>query len=289
MTERGYPGSLSVLQRLRGLFGGGERDSLAQMLQDRDGEVVPLAAERRKMIERVIAFDSKLVTDVMAPRADIVGVDATVLLEELMNVFATGGHSRLPVYRGDLDDPIGMVHIKDLVEAWTKPDLNRKNTVASLVRKVIYVPPAMAVTDLLLTMQAERIHMALVIDEFGGTDGLVTIEDLVEEIVGEIHDEHDEEADAPRLIEIKPGVYEAGARLDIDQVEQLTGLSFAEEDEEIDTLGGLVFTLAGRVPHRGEIISHKAGIDFEILDADVRRVRKILIRLKNPPTPTKEA
>ena len=289
MTERGVPGSISVLQRLRSFFGGKERDSLAQMLQEKHGEVVPLAAERREMIERVIAFDSKLVMDVMAPRADIVGVDSTVTFEELMTAFAAGGHSRLPVYRGDLDDPIGMVHIKDLVEAWTKPDLDRTNTVASLVRKVIYVPPAMAVTDLLLMMQDERIHMALVIDEFGGTDGLVTIEDLVEEIVGEIHDEHDEEADAPRLIEIKPGVYEAGARLDIDQVEHLTGLSFAEEDEEIDTLGGLVFTLAGRVPHRGEIISHKAGIDFEILDADVRRVRKILIRLKSPPTPAKEA
>ncbi len=207
------------VQRLIGLLGGGkQRDALAAMLQDTHGESSELTLERREMIERVIAFDGKQVVDVMAPRADVIGVEATTSLEELMKTFAAAGHSRLPVYRGDLDDPIGMVHIKDLVEVMVQPEKERPQTVAALVRKTLYVPPSMPVTDLLIRMQADRIHMALVIDEFGGTDGLVTIEDLVEEIVGEIHDEHDEEEDAPIFLEIQPGVFEAGARLEIEQL-----------------------------------------------------------------------
>ena len=268
-----------------GLFGGERRrDALSRALQSGDG-FEGLSVERRDMLERVLKFDSIAVEDVMIPRADIVAIDEDISVTELLRVFSEAGHSRLPVYRGDLDDPRGMIHIKDLVGILADPSEaeNKHCPLADIVRKLLYVPPSMPVTDLLLKMQARRIHMALVIDEFGGTDGLVTIEDLVEQIVGEIRDEHDDEDDP--VLRAKDGnSWLANARVPLEDLEQETGLSLAVEEDDIDTLGGLVFFLAGHIPARGEIIRHSAGLEFEVIEADPRRIRKLLIRRINPDT-----
>lgn len=234
---------------------------------------------RREMIERVIAFDEKRVFDVMLPRADIAAVDIDTSLPELIQLFSEAGHSRMPVYRGDLDDPVGMVHIKDLIGTIAQNGNSKANSdgLKKILRKIVYVPPSMRVVDLFLRMQASRIHMALVIDEYGGTDGLVTIEDLVEEIVGEINDEHDED-DGPMVVERKGGGWEADARVELDELASIIGTSFSDTEDDVDTLGGLVFALAGRVPLRGEVINHPQGFEFEVADADVRKIRKLRIR-----------
>ncbi|MEE2690130.1 MAG: hemolysin family protein [Pseudomonadota bacterium] len=236
---------------------------------------------RREMIERVMAFGEKRVYDVMAPRADIVAVDVDTPLDELIRSFAEAGHSRMPIYRGDLDDPIGMVHIKDVVGLIADPDAAKTAdgpVLKKIRRDVLYVPPSMRITDLLLKMQASRIHMALVIDEYGGTDGLLTIEDLVEEIVGDINDEHDEDA-APIITPRAGGGWDADARVELDEFEAATGVKLETEDEEVNTLGGVVFSLAGRVPQRGEVIADEAaGLDFEVMEADARKVRRLRIR-----------
>ncbi|MEL7240214.1 MAG: hemolysin family protein [Planctomycetota bacterium] len=242
----------------------------------------------------MIALGDRRVEDVMAPRADIVAIDVDTPMRELLTAFANGGHSRMPVYRGDLDDPIGMVHIKDVVGALAKENQNQDKSdilsepdappLQALRREVLYAPPSMGVTDLLLRMQASRIHMALVIDEFGGTDGLVTIEDLVEEIVGEINDEHDED-DAPMVKTHPSGGWEADARVELEAFAEAAGvvIELGDDADEVDTLGGLVFTLAGRVPQRGEVLSHDSGLDFEVMEADARKIRKIMIRRRVGP------
>lgn len=243
--------------------------------------VARLPRARREMIERVIAFDEKRVEDVMAPRADIIAVDIETPLDELVRAFAEAGHSRLPIYRHDLDDPQGMVHLKDVIGLIANPDVAKSINgpiLKTIRREALYVPPSMRVTDLLLRMQASRIHMALVIDEYGGTDGLVTIEDLVEEIVGDINDEHDDE-EAPTIKSHPSGGWEADARVELAEFAEATGIDLASDDDELDTLGGLVVSLAGRVPQRGEVLPHQeAGLDFEVTEADPRKVRKIRIR-----------
>ncbi len=242
-----------------------------------------LSPAERAMMERILAFNEKRVDDVAIPRADIVGVEADVSLPELLTCFSDANHSRLPVYRGDLDDPIGMVHIKDVVGLLADPNNGEDKPAGpileSLTRKILYVPPSMPVTDLLLRMQASRVHMALVIDEFGGTDGLLTIEDLIELIVGDIRDEHDE-PDAFEVRRLGEGKWDADARVPLEEVAEQTGLPVESDDHDADTLGGLVFSLAGRVPLRGEMISHPNGPEFEICDADPRRIRRVVIRAK---------
>lgn len=292
------------LKRISALFSGPQpAANLADAIENGgDHAVAALPQGRREMIERVIAFDEKRVVDVMAPRADIIAIDVSTPMDELLKAFAEAGHSRLPVYRGDLDDPIGMAHIKDVVALLADPaapgdsesNCNADNDVDAggesdsdsaepilrrIKRDVLYAPPSMPITDLLLRMQASRIHMALVIDEFGGTDGLVTIEDLVEEIVGDINDEHDDE-DAPTVVACETGGWEADARVELNDFTTSTGVDVQCQDseDEVDTLGGLVFSLAGRVPQRGEIISHDCGLDFEVTEADPRKIRKIRIR-----------
>lgn len=249
--------------------------------------VAQLSRGRREMIERVIAFDSKRVDDVMAPRADVVAIDYQTGLEELIKVFAGAGHSRLPIYRGDLDDPVGMAHLKDVIKLIANPDLKAaaiesdEPVLKTLRRDVLYVPPSMRVTDLLLRMQASRIHMALVIDEFGGTDGLVTIEDLVEEIVGDINDEHDDDDDEAMILKIAGGGWDVDARVELTEFAEEAGILLEAEDDEVDTLGGLVFTMAGRVPSRGEVLSHPSGYEFEITDANPRTVKRIRIKQRS--------
>jgi CBS domain containing-hemolysin-like protein len=240
-----------------------------------------LSEGERKMLVNLLSFGELRVDDVMVPRADIVAVEIGTPLSELAAIFRDAQHSRLPIYRETLDDPVGMVHIKDvlalLVPAAGEPQAG-ENVLQRLRRDTLFVPPSMRVMDLLIKMQKSRIHMALVIDEYGGTDGLVTIEDLIEEIVGDIEDEHDVEETA--LIAARPdGGFDVNGRIPIEDLEQVLGHSLAlpGQEEEIDTLGGLVFSLVGRVPLRGELISHPGGFEFEILDADPRRVKKVRV------------
>ncbi len=236
------------------------------------------------IVDQAEAFQDLRVEDVMTPRADIVALDLDTPLEEVVRVFVEAEHSRIPIYRETLDDPVGVVHIKDIVRL-IAPDASRPAPVwsepalARIRRDALYVPASMRAADLLLKMQTSRLHMALVIDEFGGTDGLVTMEDLIEAVVGEIEDEHDEHVDA-FVVERPGGVVEADARAPLEELEAVLGhpLTPAEVEEDIDTVGGLVSTLAGRVPQRGEVISHPGGWDFEVLDADPRRIKRLRIR-----------
>jgi len=268
---------------LRGIFGMSRREQTDFEVAAENGERQALASlvnARRDMIERVVAFDQKQVVDVMAPRADISAVDMDTTLEELIQIFAEAGHSRLPVYRGDLDDPVGMVHIKDVVGliAGGGRSLSDDGPVLKQIRReILYAPPSMRVTDMLLRMQASRIHMALVIDEYGGTDGLVTIEDLVEEIVGDINDEHDEE-EAPTVAPHSGGGWDVDARVELDEFAEETGVHLeADDDDEVDTVGGYVAALAGRVPQRGEVIVSGDGFEFEVTEADARKIRRLRI------------
>jgi CBS domain containing-hemolysin-like protein len=253
------------------------RESLEDVLEEEAGNDESLTGEELHMLRNLLGFKDVRVEDVMVPRADITAVDEKTSLEDLGGLFTESGHSRLPVYKQSLDYPIGMVHIKDLVVmlAGKAPKVPLK----ALIRDILFAPPSMPALDLLLRMQASRSHMALVVDEYGGTDGLVTIEDLIEEIVGEIEDEYDDQ-DGPQILTRSGDILEAQARLPIDQLEEKLGITLVDEDEDIDTLGGLVFTLAGRVPQRGEMIIHKNGIEFEVRDADPRRIKTLRIRRK---------
>ncbi|SHF56014.1 magnesium and cobalt transporter [Litoreibacter ascidiaceicola] len=221
---------------------------------------------------------AKRVEDVVIPRAEIVSVPKSIGLDDLVGVFRDSGLTRLPVFEDTLDSPIGMIHLKDLA---LRHGFNGKSPdfdLEAMVRPVLFVPPSMPIGVLLAKMQTERKHMALVIDEYGGVDGLVTIEDLIEQVLGEIEDEHDiDEADLWKME--KPGIYLAQARAPLEEFEAEIGqrLSDDEMDEEIDTLGGLVFMLSGRVPARGEVVEHPSGAEFEILDADPRRIKRIRV------------
>ncbi len=292
------------------------RDAIEGALKAPDPTATFTEAER-SMLERLLRFGASRVEDLMVPRADITALDEDEPLSELLQTFDEAGVSRIPVFRETLDDPRGMIHIKDLfrwlmLEAtselnkaakpaadgsqprtWdkldlSKLDLSRPIATAKIRRQVLYVPPSMPAADLLIKMQATRIHMALIVDEYGGTDGLVTIEDLVEQIVGKIEDEHDEAEETNIHTDLKIGLV-ASARTPIDELEKHlnTKLVDAEDDEDIDTLGGLVFSMLGRIPARGELIRHPSGVEFEILDADPRRVKKLKVHL--PRTPAQKA
>jgi CBS domain containing-hemolysin-like protein len=233
-------------------------------------------------------FDQMQVEDVMVPRADIVGIEVGTPLGELIGAFSDAAHSRLPIYRETLDDPLGVAHIKDvmaqLVPIVSEPENSwaEKRILSDIRRPLLFAPPSMRAIDLLLRMQARRMHLALVVDEYGGTDGLVTLEDLLEPIVGDIEDEHDEEV-APGIVPKGNGVWVADARAAIEELERIIGREIVDPDtdDDVDTLGGLVFMLAGRVPERGEIIPHPGGFDFEVLDADPRRIKRLRIRKRS--------
>ncbi len=252
--------------------------------------VTPRASDlsQSRMVSAAERFHRLRVDDVMVPRADIVAVESACKLTDLSDAFKAAGHSRLPVYKETLDEPTGMVHIKDLLpylmldaKGRTNKTYPNKKVLQYIKREVLFVPPSMLAQDLLRRMQGRRIHMAIVVDEYGGTDGIVTIEDLIETIVGDIDDEHDEQDPEVQIVTGKGGrsVWEADARIHIDDFEEALGRDFATPDEEddVDTLGGLIFTLAGRVPERGEIIRHASGLEFEVMDADSRRVKRLRI------------
>lgn len=263
-------------------FGGSDspRDVLEELIEERDEAAVPLDPDERRLVANILELRNVTIYDVMVPRADVVAIAVDTSLADIIEIATKEGHSRLPVYRDTLDDAQGMVHIKDVL-GWRGKDEDFH--VDEVQRKLLFVSPSMRVLELLLEMRVKRSHMALVVDEFGGVDGLVTIEDLVEEIVGEIEDEHDID-DEPKIELCREGVWEADARVEIEDLEDEIGVFTSEDErEDIDTLGGLVFSTAGRVPIRGEIIAHAGGVEFEILDADPRRVHRVRLRRQSPP------
>ncbi len=270
---------------LRGKPKNGEnsvRETLEELIEEREDAAIPLTDDERILVSNILTLRDRTVYDVMVPSADIMAAEESTPLPEVVKTMAEAGHSRFPVYRETLDDLIGVIHIKDLLGV-ERDDPNRK--LSDLVRRLLFVSPSMRVLELLLEMRTTRLHMAVVVDEYGGTDGLVTIEDLVEEIVGEIADEHDRDIE-PELIPQSNGSFIADARVDLEDFEAATKpFVDREEYEDIDTLGGLVFALAGRVPTRGELISHPMGVEFEILDADPRRIKRLKIRgMENVPS-----
>ncbi len=272
-----------VRQRLRGRNPEHNvRESIAELVQQSaedsqsNGTAPELDRQERALIANVLRLRGKSADDVMVPRADIVAMPVDVTLEQALDQIRREGHSRLPVYREQLDEIVGMVHIKDLFAYVGRPDAFN---LEALLRLPLMVAPQVPVLDLLLQMRQARMHLALVVDEYGGIDGLLTIEDLVEEIVGDIADEHDE-VEVPMIVERPDGALDLDARLSIEDFETRLGQTLTEEEREadIDTVGGLVFTLAGRVPARGEVISHASGLEFRILDADACRIRRLRAR-----------
>lgn len=302
------------LKSLFGFNGGGNvRASISDALE---ADVIgqdQLTAEERLMLRNVLNLRELRVDDVMVPRADIVSVDTNNTIGEALAIFQEAGHSRLPVVRETLDEPVGFVHIKDVLAQITRDatgkrrkaraagaeqpaiDLSRVNLDkplhrTKLTREVLFVPPSMPAGDLLAKMQATRQHMGIVIDEYGGTDGLVTIEDLVEEIVGDIEDEHDD-AHGPMLVPVSDGVFTADARMPLDELQEAlgNGLELSEDLlEDVDTLGGLVFSQLGRVPVRGELVSIAGGYEIEVIDADPRRIKRVRIRRRNAAEPRRK-
>jgi CBS domain containing-hemolysin-like protein len=261
-------------------------ESLEEVIEESDRETQDLSSQERMMLANLLRFGEISIADVMVPRADIVAVEEKTSLAELVALFREAQHSRLPIYRETLDDPLGMVHVKDvlgLIE--TGPDGQMRwpqINITKLKRDVLFVPASMPALDLLMRMQSTRIHLALVVDEYGGTDGLVSIEDLVEEIVGDIEDEYDVE-EAPEITRQSDGSFIADARISLEDFKERAGLDLAFEDigEDVDTLGGVVVAALGRVPGRGEVVSH-SGFEFEILEADPRRVKRLRIRARQP-------
>jgi len=235
------------------------------------------------IVDQAEAFKTLRVNDVMTPRADIVAVEIGCPFQDLLDRFLEAEHTRMPIYRESLDDPVGQVHVKDVFKMLVVESMRPASdepVLRRLRREVLYVPGSMRAADLMVKMQASRIHMAMVIDEYGGVDGLVTLEDLIEAVVGEIDDEHDE-ANVNRVVARGAGLYEAAGRAPLEDLEAALEVSLMTDDlegEEIDTVGGLVSALAGRVPQRGEVIEHPDGFDFEILDADPRRVKQVRVR-----------
>jgi hemolysin (HlyC) family protein len=252
------------------------RSTLEELIEEHDDPEQRINPTEKAMLTNVLGIGDINIRDVMVPRADIEAIDVNLDLDQVVERFTETSHSRLPVYEDNLDNVVGMFHIKDLINFWnTSTDTKWQN----FKRELLYVPPSMSLQDLLLKMRATHIHMACVVDEYGGIDGLVTIEDLVEEIVGDIEDEHDEQ-EGPLIFISSNGTIEADARAAITNLEEMLEIDLLpeDEDEEVDTVGGLVFQLAGHIPVRGEIIPHSVGLEFEIIDADPRKVKRVRVR-----------
>jgi hemolysin (HlyC) family protein len=257
------------------------RDTIDEMIEEPEsGGPDPLSPQERVLIGNILKVHDRSAADAMVPRVDIVALDAETPFPDVVRSMVEHGHSRVPVFRETLDDVIGFIHVKDVLGPTAE---RRPAKLSALLRKVLFVAPSLPILDVLVQMRQARTHIAMVVDEFGGIDGLVTIEDVIEEIVGEIEDEFDVSL-APSLIERADGALIADARAAIDAVEERCGVRLrpAGDEEGVDTLGGLVSTLAGRVPKRGDVIVHPAGIEFEVLDADPRRVKRLRVRSVTP-------
>ncbi|HET9354478.1 MAG TPA: hemolysin family protein [Sphingomicrobium sp.] len=276
------------------LFGEGHEETLREQIEDAidEAEDEPikrgdLSPTERQMLRNLLHFGDRTVGEVCVTRGDIISVRSTVSFDELIAAFAEAEHSRLPVTGEDLDEVIGMIHIKDVFKAQKDPA--RPRTIEGLLRAPLFVPESMGVLDLLARMRTERVHLAIVVDEFGGTEGLVTIEDVVEEIVGEIEDEHDEEA-AGMLTILEEGLWEADARVELEELARVVDARLATEDDEVDTLGGLVFLLTGHIPAKGESVLHSSGWRLEAVDSDPRKIVRVRLHAPEPriPEPTPE-
>ena len=244
-----------------------------------------LTPPERQMLKNLLQFGDQTAGDICVTRGDIIAVPSDISFEELVRAFAEAGHSRLPVYGESLDEVVGMIHIKDVFVADFDPERDR--SMSALMREPLFVPESMGVIELLARMRSQRTHLAIVVDEFGGTEGLVTIEDVVEEIVGDIEDEHDE-AEAGMLTLLEDGLWEADARLELEELQQAVDQRLTAEDDEVDTVGGLTFLLAGRILQPGESVRHPSGWRLESADADDRRIKRV--RLHAPdgqPQPDK--
>ncbi len=244
-------------------------------LKDAEG----ISKHERLMLLNILKIDGIRSSDIMIPRADIGAVEISDSFEKVLEVFIKEAHSRVPIYEKNLDNIVGMIHIKDLVNYQNQKKME-DGFLRNLKRDILEIPPSMPVLDLLLKMQMTRLHMGIVIDEYGCTDGLITIEDVIEEITGEIEDEHDEK-NLPMLIKSSVNTFEASARVEIDELQKVTNVNFLNmnENEDIDTLGGLIFSIAGRIPQRGEIIKHYSGTTFEIKDADPMKIKSVKVSI----------
>ena len=236
-----------------------------------------LSPTERQMLRNLLHFGEQTAGDIAVTRGDIMAVPSNISFGELIDAFADAGHSRLPVYGESLDEVIGMVHIKDVFMA--NVDASRDRSLKALMREPLFIPESMGVIELLARMRSQRVHLAIVVDEFGGTEGLVTIEDVVEEIVGEIEDEHDE-AERGMLTMLEEGLWEADARLELEELAEAVDARLSSDEDEVDTLGGLVFLLAGHIPKKGECVTHPSGWKLEAIDSDPRKI--IRVRLHAP-------
>ncbi|MQP67938.1 CBS domain-containing protein [Niveispirillum sp. SYP-B3756] len=273
------------LRSILGVRGGDTLRGTIEELIEETGDTEPSMADgERALLANILKLRHRKVMDAMVPRADIVGVPLDISLPDLIRRFSDEAHSRMPVFREELDDVVGMVHIKDVLACVA---VGKPFELQAITRDVLIVTPNMPVLDLLLKMRLARQHLALVVDEFGGIDGLISIEDLVEEIVGEIEDEHDE-AEQNRLVPRPDGTLLVDARIPVETFEEQLGRFFdADELVDVDTLGGLVFSMAGRVPLPGETFQHESGLVFEIVEADPRRIK--LLKVRNLRVPDQQA
>jgi hemolysin (HlyC) family protein len=286
-------GLLSRLRMLTGRRNGDGhtlRETLEELIEEDEEEGGQRAAEftegERALLLNALSFGELQVLDVMVPRADIKAIEVSADIAQVVATMREAMHTRLPVYRNTLDEVIGMVHIKDLLPFWGD---GAEFQLERIKREILFVPHSMRVLDLLLQMRDTAVHMAIVVDEYGGTDGMVTIEDMVEEIVGEIQDEHDKIL-PPRITELPDGALEADARVEVEELEKLLGLSLLDDErrEDVDTLSGLIFTLLDRLPARGEVVRHPAGIEFEVVEADPRRIKRLRIIRRAPSSASAE-
>jgi magnesium and cobalt transporter len=276
-----------IWSTVRALFGDTAeptlREQIEEAIDDHEGDPAPdekgdLSPVERQMVRNLLSFGKRTVDDVGVPRADIVAIPENSSFAELVAVLADAPHSRLPVYRDSLDEVVGMIHIKDAFALLARGE-PFPETILSLIRQPLYVPQSMGVLDLLAEMRSQRIHLAIVIDEYSGTEGLVTIEDLVEEIVGNIEDETDD-AVVPLMVQLEDGMWEADARAELEDVAETIDPRLAEIDEDVDTIGGLAFVLAGHVPQPGEMLVHDSGWRIEVTAGDTRRATRLRL---HPP------
>ena len=288
MATRGDDSGSGIWRGMRHLIFGGESEpTLREEIEDAIDEAEesegahPVAGDltppERQMMRNLLHFGEQTAGDICVTRGDIMAVPKDISFDDLVQAFADAGHSRLPVFAESLDEVVGMVHIKDVFLA--KVDPARDRSLDSLMREPLFVPESMGVIEILARMRSGRVHLAIVVDEFGGTEGLVTIEDVVEEIVGDIEDEHDD-AEAAMLTLLEDGVWEADARIELDDLAEAVDPRLTWEEDEVDTLGGLMFLLAGHIPERGECITHPSGWKLEAVDSDPRRI--IRVRLHAP-------
>ena len=268
------------------IFGGDSEPTLREEIEDAIDEAEdssPVAGDlspaERQMLRNLLHFGEQTAGEIAVTRGDIMAVPSDISFDQLVQAFADAGHSRLPVYGESLDQVIGMVHIKDVFIANVDP--SRERSLKALMREPLFVPESMGVIELLARMRSPRVHLAIIVDEFGGTEGLVTIEDVVEEIVGDIEDEHDE-AEAGMLTMLEDGLWEADARVELEELAQTVDPRLSSDEDEVDTLGGLIFLLAGHIPAKGESVTHPSGWKLEAVDSDPRRI--IRVRLHAPET-----